>query len=154
VAAGVDLGLLLAGYSLISSGLATWIPGVFGAHRSVVTLIVLCAVGVITGGAIFAAFWALVGQTPGMRFLAIRVIHDGSREITFGCAVRRVLGLIVSLLPLGLGFLAILRDPYRRAWYDRWTGTEVIYDVVARAAPHAGDGPSSAAAARHRPRRT
>ena len=30
VAAGVDLGLLLAGYSLISSGLATWIPTVFG----------------------------------------------------------------------------------------------------------------------------
>ena len=47
VAAGVDLGLLLAGYSLISSGLATWIPGVFGAHRSVVTLIVLCALGVV-----------------------------------------------------------------------------------------------------------
>ena len=80
VAAGVDLGLLLAGYSLISSGLATWIPGVFGAHRSAVTLIVLCALGVIAGGAIFAAFWALVGQTPGMRFLAIRVIHDGSRD--------------------------------------------------------------------------
>ena len=151
VAAGVDLGLLLAGYSLISSGLATWIPGVFGTHRSVVTLIVLCVLGVVAGGAIFAAFWALVGQTPGMRFLAIRVIHDGSRTVTYGRAVRRVLGLIVSLLPLGLGFLAILRDPYRRAWYDRWTGTEVIYDVIARGAPHAGDGPSSAAAARHRP---
>ena len=46
----------------------------------------------------------------------------------------------MSLLPLGLGFLAILRDPRRRAWYDRWTGTEVIYDAVARAAPHAGAG--------------
>ena len=154
VAAGVDLGLLFAGYSLISSGLANWIPAVFGAHRSLVTLIVLCVVGVIVGGAIFAAFWALVGQTPGMRFLAIRVIHDGSREITFGRAVRRVLGVIVSLLPLALGFLAILRDPRRRAWYDRWTGTEVIYDAVARAAPHAGAGANSAAAARHRPPRS
>ena len=154
VAAGVDLGLLLAAYSLISSGLATWIPGVFGAHRSAVTLLILCALGVVAGGLIFAAFWALVGQTPGMRFLAIRVIHEGSRTVTFGCAVRRVLGLIVSVVPLGLGFLAILRDPRRRAWYDRWTKTEVIYDVVARGAPHAGDGPSSAAAARHRPPRT
>ena len=153
VAAGVDLGLLLAAYSLISSGLATWIPGVFGAHRSAVTLLILCALGVVAGGVIFAAFWALVGQTPGMRFLAIRVIHEGSRTLTFGCAVRRALGLIVSVVPLGLGFLAILRDPRRRAWYDRWTRTEVIYDVVARGAPHAGDGPSSAAAARHRPRR-
>ena len=109
---------------------------------------------VYAGGLIFAAFWALVGQTPGMRFLAIRVIHEGSRTLTIGCAIRRVLGLIVSVLPLGLGFLAILRDPRRRAWYDRWTRTEVIYDVVARGAPHAGDGPNSAAAARHRPHRT
>ena len=33
------------------------------------------------------------------------------------------------------------------------TGTEVIYDMVARAAPHAGGTSASAAAARHRPRR-
>jgi uncharacterized RDD family membrane protein YckC len=149
VAASVDLGLLFAGYSLISSGLAAWIPAVFGAHRSLVTVIVLCALGVIAGGVIFASFWALAGQTPGMRFLAIRVIHDGSPEITFGRAIRRALAVIVSLLPLGLGFLAILRDPLRRAWYDRWTGTEVIYDTLARTAPHAGAGPISAAAARH-----
>ncbi len=47
VAAGVDLGLLFAGYSLINGGLATSIPAVFGAHRSVVTLIVLCVLGVV-----------------------------------------------------------------------------------------------------------
>ncbi|MGB0096427.1 MAG: hypothetical protein WBP81_28300 [Solirubrobacteraceae bacterium] len=65
-----------------------------------------------------------------------------------------MLALILSLLPLGLGYFAILRDPSRRAWHDRLTGTEVVYDTVARAEPHADAGPSSAAAARHRPRQT
>jgi hypothetical protein len=35
--------------------------------------------------------------------------------------------------------------PRRRAWADRMTGTEVIYDTVARAAPYAVATPTSAA---------
>ena len=64
------------------------------------------------------------------------------------CAIRRVFAVLLSLLPLGLGYLAILRDPRRRAWADRMTGTEVVYDVEARAAPRAdvrrSDRPSRA----------
>ncbi len=153
VAAAIDLGLLFAAYSLVSSVLASLTSAIFGAHLSLPAVIVLVLMGIVVGGGYFAAFWALAGETPGMRFLSIRLVHDGSREITFGCAFRRVLALMLSLLPLGLGYFAILRDPRRRGWHDRMTGTEVIYDTVARAAPHAGAGPGSAAAARHRPRR-
>jgi uncharacterized RDD family membrane protein YckC len=88
---------------------------------------------------VFATFWSLVGQTPGMRFLSIRIVHDGSSELGLGRAIRRVLAVLLSLLPLGLGFFAILRDPKRRAWHDRIAHTEVIYDMTARSAPHAGD---------------
>jgi uncharacterized RDD family membrane protein YckC len=138
IAAAIDLGLLFAGYSLVSGVVASIVTAVFGRPLSGAAVIVLAAVGVIVGGGIFATFWALAGQTPGMRFLAIRLEHHGSSEITLGCAIRRVFAVVVSLLPLGLGYLAILRDPRRRAWADRMTGTEVIYDVVARSAPHAG----------------
>jgi uncharacterized RDD family membrane protein YckC len=79
-----------------------------------------------------------------MRFLAIRVTHDGSRDITFGLALKRVLALVVSLLPAGLGYFAMVRDPHRRAWHDRMTGTSVIYDEVKRRAPHAGGDPTTA----------
>lgn len=140
VAAGIDLGLLFAAYSLASGVIASIVAAVFGAHLSLVATIIITLVGVIAGGGIFATFWALAGQTPGMRFLSIRLIHDGSRQITLGIAVRRVLALIASVLPLGLGYLAILRDPRRRGWHDRLTGTEVIYDRVERAAPHARAG--------------
>lgn len=152
VAGAIDLGLLFAGYSLISGVLASLVAGLFGQTLSLTAIVILAILGLIVGGGIFAAFWALAGQTPGMRFVAIRLTHRGSREVTFGCAVRRVLAVVVSLLPFGLGYLAILRDPRRRAWADRMTGTEVIYDDVARSAPHAGASPTSAAAARHRHR--
>jgi uncharacterized RDD family membrane protein YckC len=71
-----------------------------------------------------------------MRFLSIRLTYQGSREIPLRCAVRRLLGVIVSLVPLGLGYLAILRDPSRRAWHDRMAHTEVVYVPVAHRAPH------------------
>jgi uncharacterized RDD family membrane protein YckC len=138
IAAGVDLALLFAGYSLVSGLLASVFSAVFGDRLPLAAIIVLWVLGVVVGGAIFAAFWALAGQTPGMRFLSIRLEHRGSREITARCAVRRVFAVILSLLPFGLGYLAILRDPQRRAWADRMTDTEVIYDVGARSAPHAG----------------
>lgn len=148
IAGAIDLGLLFAAYSLISGVLASFVAAVFGHTISLTGVAVLTALGVMVGGAIFAAFWALAGQTPGMRFLAIRLEHHGSTEITSGCAIRRVFAVILSLLPLGLGYLAILRDPQRRAWADRMTGTQVIYDVVARSAPRGGvrraDPPSRA----------
>jgi RDD family len=93
-------------------------------------------VGLIIGGSIFAAFWALVGQTPGMRLLSIHLADpDGNREIGFRRAIRRLLAIPVSLLPLGLGFFAILVSPERRAWHDRIAGTTVLYDEEPARAP-------------------
>ncbi|MFL5860326.1 MAG: RDD family protein [Solirubrobacteraceae bacterium] len=151
VAAAIDLGLLFAAYALVSGAVASLTSAVFGQTHSTAAIVILTLLALTVGGGIFAAFWALAGQTPGMRFLSIRLTHHGSPDITLGGAVRRVCAVILSLLPLGLGYLAILRDPRRRSWADRMTGTEVIYDDVARAAPHSRTT-TSAAAARHRDR--
>lgn len=149
LAASIDLGLLFLAYSLLSGVLASLISSVFGKPFSPLFDAVVAALGVIVAGAIFATFWALAGQTPGMRFLAIRITDQGSRHITPGRAVRRVFAVIVSLLPFGLGYLAILRDPQRRAWADRMTGTQVCYDSVARST-HAHAGTSASAGPRPR----
>ena len=71
------------------------------------TAIVFGFLGFIIAGGIFAVFSSLAGQTPGMRSLAIRVTYDGSRDMTPGLAVKRVLVLVVSLLPAGLGYFAM-----------------------------------------------
>jgi uncharacterized RDD family membrane protein YckC len=138
VAAAVDIGLLTAAYSLISGVLASIVSNIFGSTPSPVAVAGLSVLGVLVGGAVFAIFWALAGQTPGMRFLSIRLVHEASRDITLKRASRRVFAVVLSLLPLGLGYFAILRDPRRRAWCDRMTHTAVIYDMDARRAPHAG----------------
>ena len=145
VAAGIDLGLLFVIYSLASGVLASVISFTFGQQLSLAGAIVLGVIGFLVAGAIFSTFWALVGQTPGMRFLSIRLTHHGSRDVTLGLATRRFLAVILSVIPLGLGFFAILRDPSRRAWHDRLTGTEVVYDAVQRGAPFSGIAGESAA---------
>ena len=139
VAGAVDIGLLFGAYSIISGVIGSVVGDIFGKTPSTLAVVLLIVLGLLAGGAVFATFWALAGQTPGMRFLSIRIVHDGSSELSLRRATERVLGTILSLLPLGLGFFAILRDPQRRAWHDRLAKTEVIYDMTARRAPHAGE---------------
>jgi uncharacterized RDD family membrane protein YckC len=81
-------------------------------------------------------FWALSGQTPGMRFLSIRLDVDGHRHIGTRRAVRRLIGTGLSILSLGIGFLMVLLDDRRRSLADRMAGTEVIEHDAAMLAPH------------------
>jgi uncharacterized RDD family membrane protein YckC len=70
-------------------------------------------------------FWALAGQTPGMRFLGIRL---DERRLPLGRAFRRLIGLGLSFVTLGIGFLGIVFGETRRSWADRMGRTEVVYD--------------------------
>ncbi len=152
VAAAVDLGLLTILFSVTSGWFASVFPAVArnGGHLSLPVAIVLGVLAVGVGGGIVVAFWALVGTTPGMRFLSIRLEAEDAQGIGLRCAIRRLLAVPLALLPLGLGFLAILVSPQRRGWHDRLAGTQVVYDAARRRAPHAGeaaDGTSAEARA-------
>jgi uncharacterized RDD family membrane protein YckC len=72
-----------------------------------------------------AGFWCLEGQTIGMRFLGIRL---NERRLPFRRAVRRLIGLGLSVVTFGIGFLGIVFGEGRRGWADRMAGTEVVYD--------------------------
>jgi uncharacterized RDD family membrane protein YckC len=137
LAAVVDLALLSALLSIGSGLLASIVPAVSGGSDglSIWGVLTFGVVGVLIGGSLFVAFWALVGQTPGMRFLSIHLDAGGLREIGLRRAIRRVLAIPISLLPLGLGFFAILLSPERRGWHDRIAGTTVLYDEEAKLAP-------------------
>lgn len=77
-------------------------------------------------GAIYlVGFWSLAGQTPGMRFVGIRL--DGER-LPPRRSFRRLVGLGLSVVTLGIGFLGVVFGDRRRAWEDRLSGSEVIYD--------------------------
>ncbi len=72
-------------------------------------------------------FWALSGQTPGMRFLDIRIEHDGERVIGPRRAFRRLVGFWLAAIPLCLGFLGVLTRLDRRGFHDRLGRTMVYY---------------------------
>ncbi len=76
-------------------------------------------------GAIYLlGFWCLAGQTPGMRFVGIRL----EQRLSLGRGVKRLLGLGLSVLAFGLGFLGIVFGEWRLAWDDRLSACGVVYD--------------------------
>jgi len=78
------------------------------------------------GGFYLVAFWSLAGQTPGMRFLGIRLAVEG-HGLPFGRSLKRLVGMALGWIPLGLGYLGVLLDERRRAWDDRLSGADVVY---------------------------
>jgi uncharacterized RDD family membrane protein YckC len=86
---------------------------------------------VAIGSLYLISFWSLAGQTPGMRFLGVRLSEGGLRP---GRSVRRMIGLYLSVVTFGFGFLGVVFRESRRGWEDRFSGAFVVYDER-RAAP-------------------
>lgn len=77
------------------------------------------------GALYLVSFWSLAGQTPGMRFVGIRL---GVGRLSPRRSLKRLVGLGLSVVTFGIGFLGIVFREQRRAWEDRFSGTDVIYD--------------------------
>jgi uncharacterized RDD family membrane protein YckC len=76
-------------------------------------------------------FWSLAGQTPGMDFFGIRLGPAGYR-LSLRQSLKRLVGIVLSVIPLGLGFLGVLLDERRRGWHDRLSGVDVVYEPEER----------------------
>ena len=108
VAAAIDIGLLSVTFSIASGLIASIVPAATGDGDglSIWGILAFGVLGFFVGGSLFAAFWALVGQTPGMRLLSIHLAHQGAKEIGLRRAVKRLFAVPVALIPAGLGFFA------------------------------------------------
>jgi len=87
--------------------------------------------GILVFGVIFylcyyVGFWLLAGQTPGKRVMGVRIVRTDGGRLTFGNAVRRLVGYWLSTVAF-LGYLWILADNRRQGWHDKLAGTMVIY---------------------------
>jgi len=77
------------------------------------------------GALYLVSFWSLVGQTPGMRFVGIRL---NIPRLPLRRSLKRLIGLGLSVVTFGIGFLGIVFREQCRAWEDRFSGVDVIYD--------------------------
>lgn len=143
-----SLGLLLDGAIvnvgfLALSAVIAFVVSLFvdGDPAAAPTIAIGSGLWVTIAGGYLVAFWALAGQTPGMRFLRIHLDSAGGRRIGARRAIKRLLGAALSAAALGLGFFAVLVDERRRGWLDRIAGTEVVYGSTSpRAAPWSDPG--------------
>ena len=86
----------------------------------------------------FAYQWAVSGKTLGMAVLGIQVVSRQGAPITPRQAFLRTIGLGLTLLTLGIGFLGIVYSRERRGLDDAIAGTAVVYSWDARARVCAG----------------
>ena len=67
------------------------------------------------------------GQTPGMELMNIELCTiDGEHSIGYKRGFFRYIGMNLSALILGLGFLWILIDKDRQGWHDKIAKTYVV----------------------------
>jgi uncharacterized RDD family membrane protein YckC len=77
-------------------------------------------------GAYLVGFWTVLGQTPGKWLMGVKIAPVAGGRLTFRRSCLRVLGYLLSALPVYLGFVWIL-GPRRRGWHDVIAHTEVVY---------------------------
>ncbi len=128
---GVGIDAIIVNIGLISgAALISLIASVFGLDASGLSNGAL-AVGALAwlgmGSLYLFVFWSLSGQTPGMRFLDIRIESEGESNIGPRKALRRLVGFWLAAIPFGLGFIGVLLKIDRTGFHDRLGGTAVYY---------------------------
>ena len=129
LALAIDAGIVYGSLLLISAAIAALINAFAKGdqHAGTVVITLGATAWVLIGVAYLVVFWTGAGRTPGMSFIAIRVVSDDGEPLRPGQAIRRAIWLPISALPLLLGFAGVLFESERRGWPDRRAGTVVCY---------------------------
>ena len=103
--------------SLVGSLRPAWLAGVL-----------LGSGWMVLVAAYFVLFWSAAGQTPGMRLLGVRVRGPDGEGLSIGRSLLRLVGLLLAIVPMFVGFLPVLFTERRRGLPDYLAGTVVVYD--------------------------
>ena len=141
IAAMFDLGVLLALTAAVTTTVAIALGAPMPGLREVGPDLLVAgildrnpmavgAVGLFLGmaGLYQLYFGGMSGQTPGMRLVGIRLITARGRALGPARGLLRLLALVPSLLPAGLGWLWALFDREHRALHDHLAGSYMILD--------------------------
>jgi uncharacterized RDD family membrane protein YckC len=82
----------------------------------------------VIAGTYFVLFWSTAGHTPGMRLMRLRLETQAGGIPSAGRSIARLVGLVLSIASLFIGFVPVLLDRRRRGLADFLGGTVVLYD--------------------------
>jgi uncharacterized RDD family membrane protein YckC len=129
--------ILLSGLALAS--LASWENSLESAPKWVYAVMILLVFLIFTG--YFAFFeWLWSGQTPGKRWLKLRVIREDGRPITFWEASVRNLIRTLDMMPVpfySVGLISVFVTSRDQRVGDMVAGTVVVREREAEAPPFA-----------------
>jgi uncharacterized RDD family membrane protein YckC len=136
IAFGVDVAIvtfiLIVLTWLVNTVLVLFSLGELAAMETILKILVSSAFALLFSASYFIFFWTLASMTPGKLLMGLRIVTAGGHPLTFGRAVRRMLGYIISIAVIFLGFVWILVDNRRQGWQDKIAGTFVVYAWDAR----------------------
>ena len=72
-------------------------------------------------------FFTLARATPGMQYARLRFTGFDGATPTRAQRAKRLLALLLAVLPIGLGFLWSLFDEDKLCWHDRFSGTYLAH---------------------------
>ena len=76
--------------------------------------------------AYFTYFFGTTGQTPGKKWMKIKVVSTDGSPMTLSKGFKRYLGYLVSGITIGVGFLWIIWDKDKQGFEDKIAKTYVI----------------------------
>lgn len=112
-------------FALVTAPLSAMIFG--GAYIASVSLFMDFFVSSLLPAAYVILFWVFNGATPGKMAIAAKVVDAVTGECpSVPRYIARYVGYLLSMLPLGLGFIWIAFDKRKQGWHDKLSGTVVV----------------------------
>ena len=131
--APIERRLAAAVVDLLLAGVAALVAWALGAEISVILTagahhgsLLAWSLAVLVLAGYQPLFWARSGRTPGMQLLGLRLLAEDGTPAGTGRALARTVAMVLSALPLGIGFAGAWRDPSGLTWHDRLAGTRVV----------------------------
>jgi uncharacterized RDD family membrane protein YckC len=129
LALGIDAGVVYGSLLLVTAAIAavinTFAKG--DQHAGTVVLAFGFTAWTLIAVTYLVVFWSGAGRTPGMSFVAVRMLSEEGKPVRPGQAFHRAVWLGISALPLLLGFWGVIFEGERRGWPDRRAHTVVCY---------------------------
>ena len=124
---GVDMVLINLVVIVVGLGVAL-VTSVFhlSSHHKTTWKVIAGVVYVLWVGGYFIVFWTTTGQTPGARFMQIRLVNPKRDRVHPVRAFVRLIGMELAALTLFAGYLPILFE--RRALPD-WLAKTLVIDA-------------------------
>lgn len=97
-----------------------------GIVAAILSIVKLSALAGLVALVYFLFFWSTSGQTVGARVMKFRVAKIDGSDLSWGTGIIRVIGFVISEIPIYLGLLWVLWDPKKQGWHDKMAGTVVV----------------------------